>query len=129
MNRPTNTYLSKREQQIMEIVFAQERVTANEVQSLLPGSPSNSTVRTLLRILEEKGHLVKVEEEGRYVYCPSRSRQTEARSALRRLTDTLFRGSVHDVVVTLLDEKQGELTPEEIDDLQRLIDRAKEQGS
>lgn len=118
-------YLSKREQQIMEAVFARERATANEIGAALPDAPSNATVRSLLRILEEKGQLVHVEEGGRFVYSPAQTRQSAARLALDRLVDTFFKGSVGDVVATLLREDRQKLTPEEIERLQGLIDEAK----
>lgn len=118
-------YLSKREQQIMEVVFAREAVTANEVCEALPGSPSNATVRTLLRILEEKGQLTHREEGGKFVYFPAQSRQSAARQALDRIVETFFRGSVGDVVATLLREDRAKLSPEELERLQGLIEEAK----
>ncbi|RYG35307.1 BlaI/MecI/CopY family transcriptional regulator [bacterium] len=122
----TGGYLSKREQQIMEIAFAREGITANELCALMPGNPSNPTVRTLLRILEEKGMLTHREENGRFIYTPAQSRQSAARQALDRLVDTFFKGSVGDVVATLLRDDREKLSPEEIERLQRLINEARE---
>jgi len=121
-------YLSKREQQIMELVYQRERLTATEAMELLPGAPSNSTVRTLLRILEQKGHLRHEEEEGKYVYFPVAPRQSAARQALDGVVRTFFRGSVGDVVATLLSEEGNKLSHDEIDRLQRMIDQAREEG-
>ncbi len=118
-------YLSKREQQIMEVAYARERVTATELCEALPDSPSNASVRTLLRILEEKGQLTHVEEGGKFVYSPVQSKQTAGRQALDRLVETFFRGSVGEVVATLLRDERQKLTPEEIARLERLIEEAK----
>ncbi|RYG29439.1 BlaI/MecI/CopY family transcriptional regulator [bacterium] len=118
-------YLSKREQQIMEIAFSRDGVTANELCAAMPGNPSNATVRTLLRILEEKGQLTHREESGRFVYSPAQSRQSAARQALDKLVDTFFRGSVGDVVATLIRDDRSKLSDEEIERLQSLIEEAK----
>lgn len=127
MRKPAGQYLSKREQQIMEILFQRERATANELMAQLPGSPSNSTVRTLLRILEEKGEVKKADEEGRYVYSPAKPRQAAAKTALRGVVDTFFRGSVTEVVATLMRDTKS-LTEEELNEIQALIDKAKREG-
>jgi len=120
-------YLSKREQQIMELVYQREQLTANEATELLPGSPSNSTVRTLLRILEEKGQLCHAEVEGKYVYSAAQPKQSAAKLALGGVLRTFFRGSVSDVVATLLSEESAHLSTEELDRLQGLIDQAREE--
>jgi BlaI family penicillinase repressor len=121
-------YLSKREQQIMELVYQRERLTAAEASELLPGAPSNSTVRTLLRILEDKGQITHREEDGKYVYYPVQARQSVARQALGGIVNTFFRGSVSDVVATLLSEEGDKMSSEELDRLQRLIDQAREEA-
>lgn len=128
MKQPAGSYLSKREQQIMELVYQRERLTAAEAMELLPGEPSNSTVRTLLRILEEKGSLRHVEEDGKYVYLPVRPRQAAARTALNGVVETFFKGSVSDVVAALLSEESGKLSTDELARLQQMIDKAKEEG-
>jgi len=128
MQKPAGQYLSKREQQIMEILYQRERATANELMVLLPGSPSNSTVRTLLRILEEKKQVKKTEEDGKYIYFAAYPRDKAAKSALSGVVDTFFRGSVTDVVATLLDDKKNRLSGDELDQLQAMIDKAKEEG-
>ncbi len=127
MKQPAG-YLSKREQQIMELVYQREHLTAAEAEEHLPGAPSNSTVRTLLRILEEKGHLRHEERDGKYVYLPVHPRQSAARQALDGVVRTFFQGSVSDVVATLLRDESGKLSAEELDHLQRMIDRAREEG-
>src|SRR5262245_13242291 len=104
------TPFAKRERQIMDVLYRLGRATASEVRDALPGSPSDSTVRTQLRVLEEKGH-VRHEEVGlRYVYCPTVSRQTARRAALRHLMDTFFEGSTEKVVTTLLDSEASRLS-------------------
>lgn len=113
--------LTRREQQIMETVYARGRAAASDIEEAMPDRPSNSTVRTLLRVLEEKGWLLKVEENGRYLYSPAKPKEAEGRSALRRVMDTFFAGSVKDAVAGLLDERE-KLSPEEADALRRMIE-------
>jgi predicted transcriptional regulator len=127
MNKPSD-YLSRREQQMMEILYRQERATAADVMGALPDSPSNSAVRTHLRILEAKGLVRHVEEAGRYVYMPVRPRQSAARTALAQLLQTFFDGSVEQVMATLLSVKAAELSPEELDRLRDLIEQARQEG-
>src|SRR5947207_12482908 len=101
MTKPLHAVLSRRERQIMDILYRRGRATANEVMADLTGDPSYSTVRTQLRVLEAKGH-VRHEEEGlRYVYTPALARHTARRSALRHLVDTFFDGSTEKVVGAL----------------------------
>jgi predicted transcriptional regulator len=121
-------YLSKREQQIMDLVHQHGEVSAADLESRLPGQPSNATVRTHLRILERKGHLTHREEGGRFVYTATQARETEGRSALRALVTTFFGGSVSGVVSTLLDEERDRLSDEELAELQRLVDEARKEG-
>ena len=105
--QPDEGYLSKREQQIMELLYQRERLSAADLTEMLPGDATNSTVRTLLRILERKGKIRHVVEEGRYVYSPVENRDAQARAALLNIARTFFRGSISDVVVTLLSEQGG----------------------
>src|SRR2546429_7897676 len=102
MNTRPRAALSRRERQIIDILYRRGRATANEVMADLTGDPSYSTVRTQLRVLEAKGH-VRHEEEGlRYVYLPAVARHAARRSALRHLVDTFFDGSTEKVVGALL---------------------------
>jgi BlaI family penicillinase repressor len=121
-------YLSPREQQIMELVYQQEHVTAADVMAALPGTPSNSAVRTHLRILEAKGHLHHEEQEGRFVYSAVRPRQNAARSALTQVLTTFFDNSIEKVMATLLSAKQAEISDDELERLQVMIDAAKQKG-
>jgi predicted transcriptional regulator len=128
MKRAGDEYLSKREQQIMEAVYQRGEVSAADVMEALPDPLSNSAVRTFLRILERKGHLRHIEREGRYIYVPTRARQSAARSALSQVLNVFFDGSVEKVMATLLSESEGKLTPEELERLEALIAQAKEEG-
>ena len=120
--------LSRREREIMDILYRDGELTASDLCERLPGSPSNSTVRTLLRILEEKGH-VKHEQQGmRYLYKPTVHREKARRSALRHLVTTFFDGSPEHVVSTLLDERSLKLSNEQLDALADMIERARKEG-
>src|SRR5438270_13353671 len=117
--------LSRRERQIMDILYERGPATAAEVGAALPGSPSNSAVRTFLRILEEKGHVRHVKEGARYVYRPVQPRHRAARSVLRQVLRTVFGGSVEKAVATLLSTPDARLSQEELDRLAELIARAR----
>jgi BlaI family penicillinase repressor len=118
-------HLSRRERQIMDIVYARGAVTAAEVQAALPKAPSYSATRTLLRILEEKGHLKHREEGPRYVYVPVQSRNDASRSALKRVVQTFFEGSRASAVAALVDPQAGRMTPAEIKRIETIIRQAK----
>jgi len=120
--------LSRREREIMDILYRDGAVTASEVVERLPGGASNSTVRTILRILEEKGH-VKHERQGmRFLYEPTVNREKARRSALNHLVSTFFEGSPETVVSTLLDERSLKLSDEQLEALALLIERARREG-
>src|SRR5689334_15796683 len=125
MRRTLHTALSRRERQIMDILFRRGRATAAEVMADLPGEPTSSTVRTQLRILEEKGH-VRHEEEGlRYVYFPVVTRTAARRSALRHLVDTFFEGSTEKAVAALLGGESSRISEEELDRIADMVVKAK----
>lgn len=126
MPRAPGDYLNPREQQIMEAVFQRGRVTAADLEDALPGRPSNSTVRTLLRILEGRGRLTHIVEEGRFVYLPARPRDSAARSALDSLLHTFFEDSVEQAFAALLSARESRLTPDDLDRLTELIRRARD---
>jgi predicted transcriptional regulator len=128
MPKTLHTGLSRRERQIMDILFRRGRATAGEVMDDLPGSPSYSTVRTQLRVLETKGH-VRHEEEGlRYVYLPVVRRQAARKSAVRHLVETFFEGSAEKAVAALLGGEAARLSDEELDRIANLI-KARKEGS
>jgi len=118
--------LSRRERQIMDIVYRGGRVTAAEVNERLPDPPSYSAARTLLRILEEKGHLRHEQDGTRYVYLPVVAKQSARRSALRDVVETFFDGSAEKVVAALLD--RADLSDGELERLSALIDEARKEG-
>jgi predicted transcriptional regulator len=120
--------LSRRERQIMDIVYRLGRASAAEVSAELPKAPSYSSVRTFLSILERKGHLKHVEEGGRYIYTPTQTRRRVGRAALRRALDTFYGGSLEQAVAALLDVSKSRLSPEVIDRLARLIEEARQEG-
>jgi len=125
MRRTLHTALSRRERQIMDILFRRGRATAAEVMADLSGDPSYSTDLTQLRVLEEKGH-VRHEESGlRYVYVPVVTRQAARKSALRHLVDTFFDGSAEQAVAALLGGEGSRLSDEEIERIAALVDKAR----
>ncbi len=117
--------LSRRERQIMDILYQHRSATANEVLAALPDPPSSSAIRTLLRILEEKGHIHHTQEGLRYVYFPAHAPQHVAQHALSHLVKTFFGGSVEKVVAALVSPSDGRLTEEELDRLTALIAQAR----
>lgn len=125
MPRAPGDYLNPREQQIMEAVFRRGRITAADLEEALPGRPSNSTVRTLLRILESRGHLTHIEEEGRFVYLPTRPRVQAALAALDGVLRTFFHGSVEEAFTTLLSRRETQLTQVQLQRLTQIIEAAK----
>jgi predicted transcriptional regulator len=121
--------LSRRERQIMDILFRRGRATVGDVMADMSGDPSYSTVRTQLRVLESKGH-VRHEEEGlRYVYIPAVRRQTARKSALRHLVDTFFDGSAEKVVSALLGGEGARLSKKELERIAELVAKAKKEGT
>lgn len=128
MSQAPHANLSRRERQIMDILYRRGRATVGEVMEDLSGEPAYSTVRAQLRVLEDKGH-VRHEEQGlRYVYSPSGSRQTVRQSALRHLVDTFFEGSPEQVVAALLGRERARITDDELDRMARLIEQARREG-
>ena len=120
-----HSHLSRRERQIMDILFRLGRAAAAVVRKELPGSPSLSTVRTQLRILEQKGY-VRHEEQGlRYVYRPVSTRRAARRSALRHLVGTFFEGSAEQAVAALLGGEAKHLTEPELDRIAQFVADAK----
>src|SRR5687767_7879011 len=121
--------LTRRERQIMDILYKRGRATAVEVMNDLPANPHYSTVRTQLRVLEEKGHVSHEQEGLRYVYVPAVPRRAARKSALRHLVDTFFDGSAEQVVAAVLGGEGAKLSEDELDRIAELIDKAKKEGS
>ena len=126
--RPAATALSRRERQIMDILYKLERGTVGEVLSQLADKPNYSTVRAQLRVLEEKGH-VRHEEHGlRYVYVPCVPREVARLTALRHLVETFFEGSTEKAVAALLGGEVSRISSEELDRLSTLIGKGKKES-
>jgi BlaI family transcriptional regulator, penicillinase repressor len=124
---PVNS-LSRRERQIMDVVYALGRATAAEIHERLPNAPHSAAVRTLLRILEEKGHLQHEKSGPRHVYFPTTPRDVARSSALGHLIGTFFGGSRAAAVAALLDESERPLSPREREELQGVIARLRREG-
>ena len=120
--------LSRRERQIMDIVYERGDATASQVMEALPDPPSYSAVRAMLRILEDKGHLTHSTHGPRYVYAPVVPRTTARQSALKQVVRTFFNDSPADAVAALLDISGRRLSRNEWNELERLIERAKREG-
>jgi predicted transcriptional regulator len=121
-------HFSRRERQIMDILYRESRATAGEVLERLPDPPGYSAVRAMLRVLENKGHLTHVLEDGRYVYQPVLPREKARKSALKNLLQTFFDGSPEKAVAALLSDSKSRLTENEVENLTRLIAEARKEG-
>ncbi len=122
MKSPLNE-LSRRERQIMDILFRDGQAAVSDVQAAMADPPSYSAVRAMLRILEEKGHVRHEQDGPRYVYKPVVARERAKRSAMRHLLHTFFEGSHEQAVAALLDEASTSLSDEDLERLAELIDR------
>jgi BlaI family transcriptional regulator, penicillinase repressor len=120
--------LSRRERQIMDVLYRLGRATAAEVHAAIPDPPGYSAVRAMLRVLEEKKHVRHEEKDLRYVFIPTVPREKARRSAVRHLLDTFFDGSTEQAMATLLDVSARNLSQEELDRLAALVEKAKQEG-
>jgi BlaI family transcriptional regulator, penicillinase repressor len=128
MAKPLHAVLTRRERQIMDILYRRGRATAAEVMDELTGNPTYSTVRTQLRVLEAKGHVHHEEEGLRYVYMPALPRHAVRGSALRHLVETFFDGSTEKVVAALLGAEGSKLSAAELDRIADLVAKARKEG-
>jgi len=128
VGKPEDQTLSRRERQIMDVIYRHGHATAAEVLAELPDPPSYSAVRALLRVLEDKGHLRHEQQGPRYVFLPTVARERARRSALKRVVHTFFDGSTEEAVAALLDLSQTRLSREELDRLARRIEDARKEG-
>ena len=128
MAKTLHAVLSRRERQIIDVLYRRGRATAAEVMADLPGDPSYSTVRTQLRVLEAKGHVRHEQDGQRYVYTPAIPRGTVRRSALKHLVETFYEGSVEQAVAALLGGEGSRLTDEQLDRIEDLIKKARKEG-
>ena len=129
MPKSSATGLTRRERQIMDILYRQGHATAGEVMGLLPGDTSSSTVRTQLRVLERKGHVHHEEQGLRYIYMPAVPRHAARKSALRHVVETFFDGSAEKTVTALLGGDGTRLSEEELERIAGLIVKARKEGS
>lgn len=123
------TGLSRRERQILDILYSRGKATAAEILAALPDPPSYSAARALLRILEQKGHIRHEVDGPRYVFLPKVSRQKARASALRHMLTTFFDGSAAEAAAALVDGSAAKLSSEELDQLQAAIDKARKEKS
>jgi len=128
MRQQSQAHLSRRERQIMDVLYRQGEATAAEVQEQIADPPSYSAVRATLRILEEKGHVTHRRDGRRYVFAPTVPHTKARQSALTRLVATFFAGSAEQAVAALLDMSASRLTDEELDRLAERIDQARKEG-
>ena len=120
--------LSRRERQIMDILYQRGKASASDVREAMEAAPGYSAVRAMLRVLEEKGH-VKHQAEGlKYVYVPVVARDKAKRSAVKHVMETFFNGSAEQIVAALLDGSSTRLTREELDRMSEMIEQAKKEG-
>ena len=129
MKTPHHHELSRRERQIIDILYTQGQATAAEVQQALPDPPSYSAVRAMLRILEEKGHVRHQQDGPRYVYVPTVARENAKKSALKHMLQTFFDGSAEQAISALLDDQTARLSEAELDRLARMIQQARRTGA
>lgn len=129
MRIPQHYELSRRERQIIDILYTRGSATVAEVLAALPDPPSYSAVRAMLRILEDKGHVRHEQDGPRYIYKPTLARESAKRSAMRHMLQTFFEGSTEQAISALLDEPSAKLSEAELERLARLIDQARRAGA
>jgi predicted transcriptional regulator len=120
--------LSRRERQIMDIVYEKGECSVTDVLNAMPDPPSYSSIRALMRILEEKGHLKHRQAGLQYIFSPTQPQHSAGRSAIQQVIQTFFGGSAEKAVATLLSDGEVQLSDEELDRLSTLIDQAKQEG-
>ena len=120
--------LSRRERQIMDILYQRGKASVSEVREIMKDAPGYSAVRAMMGVLEEKGHLRHQAEGLKYVYMPTVAREKAKRSAVKHLPDTFFAGEPDQVVAALLDVSATRLTREELDRMSEMIEEARKEG-
>ena len=122
-------HVSRRERQILDVLYARGKATAAEIQAAIPDPPGYSSIRALLRILEEKGHVRHESDGPRYVFLPSIGKARAGKNAIRHMLETFFDNSAGDAVAALLDASSAKLKPEELDRLEALIEKARKESN
>ncbi|HZS46748.1 MAG TPA: BlaI/MecI/CopY family transcriptional regulator [Blastocatellia bacterium] len=120
--------LSRRERQIMDIIYQRGQATAAEVMENMPEAPGYSAVRAMLRLLEEKGYLRHEQDGPRYLFKPTISREKVKQSAMKQMLETFFNDSTEQAVAALLDISRPKLSEDELDRLSLLIEQARKEG-
>ncbi len=120
--------MSRRERQIMDVIYQRGRATVTEVMQSLPDPPGYSAVRAMLRVLEEKGHLGHEQDGPRFVFVPTVSRGRARRFAMRQLLQTFFDNSTEEAVAALLNINRSKMTEDELERLAELIEKARKEG-
>ena len=128
MSMKAGTHLSRRERQIMDIVYRSGRVTVAEVLEQMADPPSYSAVRAMLRVLEDKGHLRHQQEGLAYVYVPTVSPETARKSAVSHLMRTFFQGSAERAVAAVLEASSTKLSPAELERIAAMVQAARKEG-
>jgi predicted transcriptional regulator len=128
MKQPDITNLTKREREIMEVVYRLGRATAVDVMENLPGEPANATVRTMLHVLEDKGYLRHERRKGKFIYFPTISLAKARRSALEHLLNTFFKGAEASAVISILKKSDAKLSQEDMDMIVDLIEKSRKEG-
>ena len=121
--------LSRRERQIMDILFSLESATVNDIQSRLPDPPSHTAVRTFLKILQDKGHITRTKSGREFIYKPKHAKSSAGLAALRNVLSTFYSGSLEDALSAHLTDKQTQLSESELKNLNKLIREARKKGN
>ncbi len=129
MSEPAEIHLTRRERQIMDVVYARGEASATDVLADMPDPPHRTTIRTMLRILEEKGHLTHKKKSREFIYQPTRPRTRAGLSALRRVVGTFFEGSLEKAVAVHLSDPTSKLSDDELKRLADLIRQARKKGA
>ena len=125
MQNPSHAHLSRREREIMDIVYALGEASVSDVVRRMSDEPSYNSVRVTLGILARKGHLEHHSDGRRYIYSPTLPREKASQSAVTNLLKTFFEGSPSRAILTMLDMSSGRLTDEELDEIARMIEKGK----
>lgn len=128
MKQPDITNLTKREREIMEVVYRLGQATAVDVMGNLPGEPANATVRTMLHVLEDKGYLRHERQKGKFIYFPTIPLAKARRSALEHLLNTFFKGAEASAVISILKKSDAKLSQEDMDMIVDLIEKSRREG-
>jgi predicted transcriptional regulator len=126
--KPDITDLTKREREIMEIIYREGRATAVEVMKGLPDEPANATVRTMLHVLEDKGYLRHDREKGKFIYFPTIPLASARRNALEHVLATFFKGAEASAVISILKKSDASLSDDDIASILRLIENSRKEG-